>query len=492
MAQGLRLNKGILKEAGTCLRLAWFRVRDREKAEPKQSAADLLRKRWGLGVGELARRQFPDGILIDEPNFGAALAETQKALASGHGVLFEAAFAWDGMAMRADVLRRREDGYDLIEVKAGVLAADYYEDVAVQVIVLEGLGFSVRPFLMLLDRSATLESPSLFKLVDCAEEVRKIAPGIRARISAIKAAARSPEPLSVKYTRKCRDCPYLSECLPDLPEQSILTLHRGGVLIDEMLARSVQALADVPDDAKLTECQLRQVEAARTGQLWVSPTLADALAVVSFPMYFLDFEACRFPLPQYADTRPYDLVPFQWSCHVLGHENAAPVHRDFLWEGAGDPRRPCAVALLDAVGQSGSIVVYTNFEAQVIRALADALPDLREQLLALVPRLVDLHAIVKDHIYHPAFKGSYSIKSVLPALVPNMNYDGMQVRDGMGAVLAWLELRDPETPLVRRSEIAADLRAYCRLDSLAMAEVWRALRSLRARKQRLRGLPSKR
>ena len=79
------------------------------------------------------------------------------------------------------------------------------------------------------------------------------------------------------------------------------------------------------------------------------------------------------------------------------------------------------------------------------------------------------------HVYHQKFNGSFSIKAVLPALVPEMNYDAMEVSDGGEAGLVWERMKrgggDPD----ERRRLKSALLAYCTQDTLAIAEILEAL-----------------
>jgi hypothetical protein len=467
------MNKSIIKDAGECLRRAWFGVREPVSKPP--SAADELLSCYGKQVGIAARREFHNGVLIQAPSFAEALAETQRHLAYGTETLFEAAFLADGVAMKADVLQRNGMNFRLIEVKSGLHAEDYYEDIAVQIWVLNTIGIKAVPFLMLLDGSATLASPSLFKLILCAKEVEALMPGIHQRIEAIKAACRSNEWPKVPFTRACKNCDYVARCLPDLPEHGVFSLYRGGKKIDRLLSTGIRSLAQLPTGVKLSELQSRQVQSIRTGRPWVSPDLQQHLLSIRYPAYFLDFEAMAHPLPQYPGQRSYSTTPFQFSCHVVKSPNQAPEHRDFLATCPGDPRPAFAEALLKSVGIHGSIIVYTHYESTIIRSLAIDLPHLGQALLSLIPRIFDLHAVIRNHFYHARFFGSFSVKSILPVLVPELNYRDLAIQDGLGAVWVRHRILDAALPEAERQRLATDLRRYCEMDSLAMVKVFEAL-----------------
>lgn len=229
---------------------------------------------------------------------------------------------------------------------------------------------------------------------------------------------------------------------------------------------------------ELSDKQSVQLASLRSGKPWASDELDEALTNgLVYPLYFLDFEAVADPIPEFPDQHPYDLLPFQWSCHIQQAPSGELEHCDFLMDTPGDPRPAFAESLLRCLGDMGSIIVYTHYESTAIKALAEALPIPKKQLKALLPRLFDLHAVVKNNFYHPAFHGSFSIKKVLPVLVPELSYDGLAVGDGMAAVRAYYKLIGGELSSVEHAQLAKSLREYCKLDTLAMVRVYDALRA---------------
>ncbi len=478
MPTGISFNKRIIQEAGACMRLGFFRVRDRDgQSSDKLSAADEIRLLYGIKVGEKAREQFPGGKLVQAKTFSRALTETKATLQGGDKIIFEAAFAVDGIGIKVDVLRRHDKNtFDLIEVKSGTDPAKYYEDVAVQILVLRKIGIQAQPFLMILDKYANIKSKSLFQLIDCADEVDEIMPEIEERVEALRRTVLVGNTPEVPFTRACRDCDYFGACLPKLPEHHVFTLYRGGKKIDELLVAGIRSLKKLPADFQLSDQQSVQVGAIKSGKLWKSAKLSKTLSGgIKYPLFFLDFEAAADPIPEFKNQHPYDLLPFQWSCHIQNAPSADPKHREFLFDKAGDPRPAFAESLLECLGSAGTIVMYTPYEAQVIKAMAIVLPSCREKLLALIPRLWDLCDVIRKNFYHPDFNGSYSIKNVLPVLVPSLSYDNMEVGEGMAAVLAYYRLIAGKLPLAEHKVLSAALREYCKLDTLAMVKVFQAL-----------------
>jgi len=174
-------------------------------------------------------------------------------------------------------------------------------------------------------------------------------------------------------------------------------------------------------------------------------------------------------IPRFAGMRPYDHLPFQWSVHLQRQPGAAAEHLEFLASDKSDPRPAFMSALCDALGDRGSIVVYyQQFESQRLDELASWLPRFSPRIKKIQQRLCDLLPVIRNHVYHPAFGGSYSLKSVLPALVPEMSYDGLEVSDGQAAGLAWESLIDGNGGEAERQRKRKALLDYCGQDTLAM------------------------
>ena len=202
--------------------------------------------------------------------------------------------------------------------------------------------------------------------------------------------------------------------------------------------------------------------------------LAEALAEIKEPASFLDFEALSSPIPIYAGTRPFQTVPFQWSLHVREADGGLR-HHAFLGEGFEDSREELIVSLLQAIPDRGTIVAYSNYERTVLRGLALAFPQYEEQLLEQSDRIVDLHRIVRGQYYHPEMHGSFSIKSVLPVLVPDLDYGDLEISEGRGAAAAFSRSIADATPRDERFRIRESLLAYCKRDTEAMVGVYEAL-----------------
>jgi len=163
--------------------------------------------------------------------------------------------------------------------------------------------------------------------------------------------------------------------------------------------------------------------------------------------------------------------------HVQRQPGAEPEHFEFLATDTNDPRREFITSLCSVLGKSGSIVVYYQpFEEQRLSELAAWLPEFAGRIKKIQRRLWDLLPVIRSHVYHPAFAGSYSLKAVLPALVPEMTYEGMPVSNGQDAGLAWESLIRGGLDQTERDRIERALLEYCGQDTLALHKLVLTLR----------------
>ena len=212
-------------------------------------------------------------------------------------------------------------------------------------------------------------------------------------------------------------------------------------------------------------------------RVFVGPGLLTKLGEVNFPVSFLDFETFNPALPAYVGTRPYQAIPFQWSLHIK-HRSGDLRHESFLWTKNNDPRSTLVERLLDAIPSEGTIVAYSNYEQTVMKQLATEFPAFEDALLGLCDRTFDLLKLVREEYYHPQFHGSFSIKSVLPVLVPEMGYQDLEIQQGLVAALDFGRMVAEDTPVEEHGKIKDALLAYCQRDTEAMVRVFDALCSM--------------
>jgi hypothetical protein len=213
----------------------------------------------------------------------------------------------------------------------------------------------------------------------------------------------------------------------------------------------------------------------RSGEPWFGPELRGALSRdPMYPIHFIDFETVGGGLPLYAGIRPYQQVPFQWSNHIVDGRGLEPRHEEFLHLDRSDPRAAFAESLWRSVRSAATVVVYyAPFETSRVKELAaDGIPFGAELADKLDGTVLDLWKVVKANVYHPAFNGSFSIKDVLPALIPEVSYAGLPIHDGDTASLRFMDMVGFRgLPEDEPDAIARQLLEYCGLDTLAMVKI---------------------
>jgi predicted RecB family nuclease len=481
------LTKSLFMAAEGCPRRMWLR-RHRPDLAPPDAAAQW-RREAGVRVGELAREAFGPGVLIEGRDEEARAAETRRQAGAGAERLHEATFVADGLAARSDVLVREGSGWRIVEAKMAGSVKDYHvRDLAFQAHVAIASGWTiVGASVATLDRDyrlgddGVIDPVALFALTDLTEGVQDNAAAVAAEAAGLLAVLQQPDQPEAPLGTHCAPCGFFSHCWKGR-DTSLLTLPglRHGRLA-EFRSNGWESILDLPDEARLTPAQSRVRDVVRFHRPYIGEGLGEALAGIRFPARFIDFEAAMPELPLMPGHACYEPLPFQWSCHTLAESVAEPCHSAFLHDGQGDPRAEFVETLASAVGGEGSLLHWGSYEPQQLRALAArGVPGAAELAEEWARRAVDMLPLVKEHLYLEEFRGSYSIKAVLPALVPDLSYAGMEVADGEAAVRAYLRQRGLPLDDPERASLRSALEDYCQLDTLAMVRVFQALRALSA------------
>jgi hypothetical protein len=477
-----------------CHKRLYFQLTAPDLAAAPSIAQTFIREQ-GHEVGRLAQQAFPGGVAVDAApdRLDLALMRT-AALVRDPAVpaIFEATFRHDDVLVRVDVLVRAAAGrWRLIEVKsaAGIRAHDL-ADAAIQRHVLAACGLEVEAAVMHVNRNyvyagGTLDVTRLFTLVDITAELRELEGKLPRLLAAMRVMLAAEALPAIAPGPQCTSphlCEFYDRCnapLPDDHVEHLPGLH--GRRLADLLARGITRIGDLPDDLPLSPRQQLARRAVLEGRVLFTEGLGKELAALGYPRAFMDFETLGPALPRFAGMRPYDAIPFQWSLHVVRAPGAAPEHHDFLPTDPGDPRRRFLETLAAAVGDRGPIVVYSGFEGRSLAQLAGWLPDLAPAAERIRTRLWDLLRVMRGHVYHPRFLGSFSLKRVVPALVPTLGYEGMEVAGGSEAGPTWDRLvrgrAEGRLAPAEAARLERALRDYCGQDTRGLVELVGALES---------------
>jgi predicted RecB family nuclease len=451
-----------------------------ETSEAQQAIFDV-----GHKVGELATRLYPGGrrIAEDHTHHEKAVQTTLKVIENPEiHAIYEAAFLSDDIRVRVDILERLENGrWNLIEVKSSASVKDVHlPDVAVQWHVLRGAGLEIdKAFLMHVNNEYVydgkeLDLNSFFISSDVTKEVVAMQESVPSMISELKAVLSDSDPPDIPPSRHCNtpyECEFYEHCTKEMPEHWIMDL--SGITqrkLNELAAMGINDIRDIPSTYSLTALHQRIRTSVLENKETISEELEHELTDVEYPVHFLDFETIITAIPRYAGTRPYQTIPFQWSNHILQKDEFLE-HHDYLCNEDKDPREEFTFRLLSVLGMKGTIFIYSSYEIRIIKALSEDLPEYRKKLLDILDRFKDLCVIMKKHFYNPGFHGSFSLKSVLPVLAPDMNYKSLEIQEGGQASLEYLRMIDPSASSKEREKIREDLLTYCEQDTYAMVRI---------------------
>lgn len=479
-----------------CPKIAWLK-----KYKPEELTIDestLSRMEAGNEVGDLAMGLFGDFVEVtayhgDKLDLSQMIAATKAEMEKGTPVICEASFQYDGLYCAVDILKREDDGWAIYEVKSSTHddKAVYIADVAYQKYVLEHCGVPVSGlYLVCLNGDyvfdGCLDIHRLFKITDVARAVETEEKNIAANLSAAERLLASEEEPAIDLSVNCKNpylCGFWPYCSRHIPSPSVFDLYRMPFAKKiEYYKKGKITYQDLLFEPGITNPkQARQILYAVSDQgTYVNKeSIREFLDTLSFPLYFLDFETMQTVIPRFAGTKPYAQIPFQYSLHYIEREGGELKHTEYLAESGTDPRRELAERLCADIPVNVCVTAYNkSFECGRIRELAAAFPNLADHLLNIEANIRDLLVPFQTGCYYNrAMGGSFSIKSVLPALFPDdpaLDYHNLEgVHHGGEAMALFPKIKD--MPPEEQEKARHNLLKYCELDTFAMVKVWQAL-----------------
>ncbi len=446
----------------------------------------------GYTVGDMAKKLFSGRVEVefDSKNFDGMTQETKELLKT-ESVIYEATFKQKDIFAIVDILVKNGDKWDIYEVKSSTSVKDYHiDDASIQYYALSDVLDIGKTYILCIDssyeRDGELELDKLFYANDISEEILEKQKHIPKFLTEIRKVLENNEP-NIKVSEHCSypfECDFCDYCWGDTSDVEIFNLYRMNWSKKyELYFSGIKKFDDLPKNFKLNQTQQIQIQTSKTNKPHVDKkVIKEFLDTIKYPINFFDFETFMEPIPRFNRQRPYMQMPFQYSLHVL-HEHKKLEHFEFLGDENKDPRVELIKSMLKNFTKNGSIVAYNqSFEISRIKELACLFPKYENELLSLVDRFVDLIVPFRSlGFYHKNFNGSFSIKSVLPAMFPNdfeLDYHNLgSVQNGGDAmdIFASLHLLKDKN---QREAIRKDLLAYCRLDTLAMVRIYEKLKLL--------------
>lgn len=447
---------------------------------------ETRRMQSGKEVGETARGLFPGGVAVwdgETSDLKTAFVLTADLVRQGTPVIYEAAFHHDGVNCIVDILVRDGNAWKIYEVKSSTeLKEEYLDDVAIQHHVLSGAGLPIKDSSVVFInnqymRNGDIDLLSLFVVQSILNDVIQRQGTVRDDIARFKDVLRLQSVPDIGIGPCCDNpysCNFRGHCWEHIPAYSIFDI--SGLRGDKKFALcsdGIILIEDLPDDFPLNDKQRVQVDCHKQNKEHLDlRQIRSFVESVSYPLSFLDFETFQQPIPLFDNIKPYQQIPFQYSLHGREAKGVPPTHKDFLAVPGHDPRPEFIHALIADTEGNGDIIVYNQaFEKMIIKELIRDFPDYADVLQALADRFKDLMAPFKGkHYYTNQMKGSASLKQVLPAVVPTLDYSKLAIQDGAAAMSAYHYLQQV-TDKAEAERIRRDLIEYCRMDTHALVEI---------------------
>ena len=484
-----------------CPKMAWL---NQYKPEVKTESSGLEATfAAGTEVGNLAKGLFGDFVDVtaykeEKLDLSGMIHNTRHEMEQGTPVICEAAFSYKGLYCAVDLLKKEGAGWTIYEVKSSTNNDEerkkppiYIADIAYQKYVLEHCGVNVvGTYLVCINNhyifDGTMNVREFFYVLDVKDEVAVEIQNVERNLEVAERVLNDKNEPDYDLDFRCREpyeCAFWAYCSRHVPSPSVFDLYRMPFKKKmELYHDGLIEYRDLLLSGRIeNEKQIRQMEFAleEKGTYTEPERIGDFLATLSFPIYFLDFETMQPVIPIFPGTVAYQQIPFQYSLHYVEREGGELRHKEFLAVSGVDPRRDIAEALVRDIPKNVCVTAYNKaFECARLTELAEAFPDLADNLLNIRDHMIDLLIpFQKGYYYNRAMGGSFSIKSVLPAIFPEdpaLDYQNLEdVHNGSEAmsIFPQIQYMEPE----EQERVRHNLLKYCELDTYAMVKVWEEL-----------------
>lgn len=403
-------------------------------------------------------------------------------------LLWQQTYVSGGYQSRADGIIHDldTDTYDIYEIKSSTSEKkDHLPDATFQSIVIgDTLTIGSIHLILLNDeyvRGDSLDIEQLFKVPDVTSDVAEMTPTVQSQMREALRIVKTDSSDTVLNCLNPKCCPCMNLCHPDLPRYSIYNIpnltpkkRRG---LEEVKTIGID---DIDLNFTFTPKQQKIVDVMQSKTPFIDKTTIQGLLHgLTYPLYFLDYETYDEAMPLYKGHKPYQKMVFQYSLHIVSGNNQDIQHEEYVALELGDPARELVKHLRSRISDTGSVIVWNKaFEGGRSKEMAELYPEYKDFLLDINNRMFDLMEVVsKGYYLHPEFRGSWSIKNVLPVMVPELSYKDLPINKGDMAMIAWWEMvhsNDTTTKL----KTADSLLQYCGLDTLAMVKIWEKLKEI--------------
>ena len=448
----------------------------------------------GTDIGILSQKIFPNGVDSSPQHHFKMMESVSKTLDfinKGESIIYEATFQYDDVIVALDILVKDDEGWKAYEVKSSTKVTDtYIKDASIQYYTIVNSGIELKDISIVhinnqYTKNGELDIHQLFTIESVYDQVLEFLPQTPNEIKRLKDVVDGSEIPQKDIGPHCfdpYDCDFMGTCWKHIPEYSVFDIsnlnkkkkfdlyNQGIITLDQI---------DL-DNTTLNSNQKLQVQSEIEGSVLIDKNqLRSFIGDLNYPLYFLDFETIRSPIPLFENSRPFQQIVFQYSVHIKETPKSDIGHEEYLANPNEDPRIGFVKKIIEDCGNEGDILVYNiGFERSKLVDLIEVFPKYSDKLKNIINRLKDLMIpFQKKWYYTPEMKGSYSIKNVLPAMVPELSYNDLEIKEGGIASDTFLQMINKSfkgDEGIKRKQ----LLEYCKLDTEAMVEILKKLESV--------------
>jgi hypothetical protein len=488
----MNLSKSQFLRGLQCVKSLWLYKHKRDIAVTSPDASSQNVFDTGTRVGLLAQELFPNGetIPFEGTSFSEKIERTKSCIDEGVETIYEATFEFEGILVMVDILHKGANGWEIYEVKSSTEVKEVYlQDASVQYYVLIGSGLSISSVNIVYInnkyvRGNELEIDKLFSIANVTEKIMVLQDNIPNYLSDFEKVVDNQDEPEIEIGMHCfkpYECDCMNYCWKDVPEYSIFDLAN----IRKKKAfgfykEGVVTFDDITDLSLFSKEQQSQIQSELENRIIINKeAIQEFISGLTYPLYHLDFETFQQAIPEFEGVNPFQQIPFQYSLHIEHTEGAEPNHREFLGVEGTDPREEFIKHLIDDIPADACVLVYNeNFEKTRLKELAKDFPLYEAKLMMIHDNVVDLaEPFRKKHYYNYTLKGKYSIKLIMPLMVPEMAdaYKKLALvqngGDAMNTFPALIHMEPQQREAYREA-----LLKYCELDTLSMVKILEKLR----------------
>ncbi len=487
------LTKSDFIKFSQCYKYLWLH-KYRKDLLPELDSATQASFDEGYDVERYAYDLFPGGQSAEAKDIKEEINLTKQYVSAGKRIIYQATVSVAGLFCRADIIKqnKKTGKWDIYEVKSSTEVKDVHlVDLAFQKICFEQARIRIgKLFVVHIDnqyvRQGRVEADKLFKKTEVTSDVEALIKRVKLDIREARKVLDLPEEPQLRILNQCGrpyDCAFKEYCWQHVPDDSIYDIA-GGLSDDKLellLDQGILEIKDIPEEVLTRKSSLRHYHAVKHKKISIDrDAIARELSKIEYPVHFLDYETNSPAVPLFDSYRPYQRMVFQYSLHVKASSRSKLEHYEFLADKLEEPSLGLAKSLKKNIGPAGTVIAWNkSFEMGCNKEMGERHPAFARFFASVNERMYDLMDVFKKGYYvHHDFKGSASIKKVLPVLVPELSYKNLNIQEGGTASDTWLRMLDGRLEKNEDAKAHDDLLKYCELDTLAMVRILEVLKAI--------------